>query len=191
MITYDICTISQELIYLLKEDGNEKMVYGYDMKDHTTIGIWLYYNPLFNDYRLTCRSLAVNEKFKIMAIGGQACLKEDVKLRPFISIHKIEHGTYPIQTTLSFDHLEDSVNLLEFLLLAKRPTLLATDSNKVMVMEYHQGLLHMLQIVKLHKADINCLALHRADVFTGADDRTVAKTSLNKGYSIVDNYKLL
>lgn len=144
---------------------------------------------LVNEYGLTCRSLAVNEKAKIAAIGGQACLKGEAKLRPFISVHAIEHGKYPIQTTLTFDHLEDSINTLEFLFFAKRPTLLATDSSKLMVMEYCGNDLHMLQIVKLHGGDINCLAFHRADIYTGADDRAVAKVSLHGRYASSDSAK--
>lgn len=183
LVTYDICTIFQELIYILKESGKEKIVYGYNMKTHQILGLWIYENPLFEDYGITCRSLAVNEKAKIVAIGGQASLKGEAKLRPFISIHGIEHGKYPIQTTLSFDSLEDSINTLDFLLFSKRPTLLGTDSSKVMVMEYHAGQIQMLQIVKVHKADINCLTFHRSDVYTGADDKTVGKISLHGRYS--------
>jgi hypothetical protein len=190
LVTYDICTIFQELIYILKESGKEKMIYGYDMKTHEVLGLWMYENPLFNDYGITCRSLAVNEKGKIAAIGGQACLKNEAQLRPFISIHNIEHGKYPIQTTLSFDYLEDSINTLEFLLFAKNPTLLATDSSKVMVMEYKDSKLHMLQIVKVHSADINCLTFHRSDVYTGGDDKTVAKISLHSRYSSSNAAKL-
>lgn len=139
---------------------------------------------------MTCRSLAVNEKAKIAAIGGQASLKGEAKLRPFISVHSIEHGKYPIQTTLSFDCLEDSINTLEFLFFAKRPTLLATDSSKLMIMEHRGTDLHMLQIVKLHQGDINCLAFHRADVYTGADDRTVAKVALHGRYANAESAKL-
>ena len=145
----------------------------------------LYVNltDLVNDHGITCRSLAVNEKSKIVAIGGQACLKGENKLRPFISVHSINHGKYPILTTLTFDYLEDSINTLEFLFLSKRPTLLATDSSKLMIMEYHANDLHMLQIVKLHQTDINCLAFHRADVYTGSDDRTVSKVTLHGRYA--------
>lgn len=188
LVTYEVCSIFQEFIYILKENGNEKIIYGYDMKANELAGMWMYHNPLFNDYGVTCRSLAVNEKSKIAAIGGQACLKNEVKLRPFISIHRLQHGHYPIQTTLSFDYLEDSINTLEFLVFPKLPTLLATDSSKVMIMEYHGQALHMLQIVKVHAADINCLAFHRSDVFTGSDDKTVAKISLHGRYASYESY---
>ena len=142
-----------------------------------------------SDYGVTCRSLAVCEKAKIAAIGGQACLKGDAKLRPFLSIHSIEHGKYPIQSTLTFDCLEDSINTLEFLFFAKRPTLLATDSSKLMVMEYTGSDLVMLQIVKLHSGDINCLSFHRADIYTGADDKTVAKVTLHGRYASAQGSK--
>lgn len=125
----------------------------------------------------------MNEKSKIVAIGGSACLKGENKLRPYLSIHAVQHSKYPILTTLTFDHLEDSINTLEFLFFAKRPTLLATDSSKLMVLEYHQNDLQILQVVKVHQADINCLSFHRADIYTGSDDRTVAKTTLAKKYS--------
>lgn len=46
LITYDICTIFQELIYILKENGQEKMIYGYDMREHKVLGVWMYENPL-------------------------------------------------------------------------------------------------------------------------------------------------
>lgn len=142
-----------------------------------------------NNYGITCRSLAVNEKAKVAAIGGQACLKGEAKLRPFISVHSIEHGKYPILTTLTFDYLEDSINTIEFLFFAKRPTLMATDSSKLMLMEYYGGDLHMLQIVKLHNADINCLSFHRADVYTGSDDKTVSKVTLHGRYASSEGAK--
>ena len=164
------------------------MIYGYDMRNHAILGVWMYENPLFRDHGIACRSLAVNERHKIVAIGGQACLKGEHKLRPFISIHAVEHGKYPILTTLTFDYLEDSINCLEFLFLAKRATLLATDSSKLMVIEYHSHDLKVLQIVKLHEADINCLSFHRSDVYTGGDDKAVAKTTLNKRYASSTGY---
>lgn len=178
------------MIYILKENRGAKFVYGYDMRNHQVLGVWMYENPLFSDHGITCRSLAVNEKVHVIAIGGQACLKGESRLRPFISIHSLKHGKYPIETTMTFDCLEDSVNTLEFLLFSKRPTLLATDSSKVMVMEYHGGLLRMLQIVKVHTADINCLTFHRADVYTGGDDRSIAKISLHGRYSSSQAAKL-
>lgn len=108
-----------------------------------------------NSHGVVCRSLATNEKNKIAAIGGQACLKGESRLRPFISIHSIQHGKFPILTTLTFDYLEDSINTLEFLFLSKRPTLLATDSSKLMILEYHSHDLRVLQIVKLHTGNIS------------------------------------
>jgi len=78
-------------------------------------------------------------------------LKGENKLRPFISVHTIDHGKFPIVTTLTFDALEDSVNTLEFLFLAKRPTLLATDSSRLLVLEYHNNDLSVLQVIKLHQ----------------------------------------
>lgn len=176
------------MIYILSENNQHKMIYSYDMRNHNILGVWMYENPLFRDHGITCRSLAVNERHKIVAIGGQACLKGEHKLRPFISIHSIEHGKYPILTTLTFDYLEDSINCLEFLFLAKRATLLATDSSKLMVIEYHSHDLKVLQIVKLHEADINCLSFHRSDVYTGGDDKSVAKTTLNKRYASSTGY---
>lgn len=132
---------------------------------------------------MTCRSLALHEKSRIAAIGGSACLKGESKLRPYLSVHAVQHSQYPVLTTLTFDHLEDSINSLEFLFFAARPTLLATDSSKLMVLEYHRNDLRILQVLKLHAADINCLSFHRADVYTGSDDRTVAKTTLDKKYA--------
>ena len=46
LVTYDICTISQELIYILKENGQDKIIYGYDLKEHKVLGVWMYENPL-------------------------------------------------------------------------------------------------------------------------------------------------
>jgi hypothetical protein len=48
--------------------------------------------------------------------------------------------------------MEDSVNTLEFLFLAKRPTILATDSSKLIVLEWWNNQLTVLQIVKLHES---------------------------------------
>jgi hypothetical protein len=103
----------------------------------------------------------LNEKTKIAAIGGQACLKGENKLRPFISVHSIVHGKFPILTTLTFDSLEDSINTLEFLFLAKKPTLLATDSSKLMILEFSNNDLHVLQIVKLHQGTLRSRSRHQ------------------------------
>lgn len=45
-MTYDIFTIFQELIYILSEGGEHKMIYSYDMRNHEILGVWLYENPL-------------------------------------------------------------------------------------------------------------------------------------------------
>mgnify|MGYP006376628047 CR=1 FL=1 len=96
--------------------------------------------------------MAVNEKYKILAIGGSGCYKGENTLRPFISIHSIGEGKFPILNTVTFDYMEDSVNTLEFLFLAKRPTILATDSSKLIVLEWWNNQLTVLQIVKLHES---------------------------------------
>lgn len=136
---------------------------------------------------MACKSVATDEKHKIVAIGGQACLKNEHCLRPFISIHRADDERFSILTTLSFDYLEDSINNLEFLLLPKKPTLLATDSSKLMLMEYGNQALAVIQIIRLHDADINCLAFHRADIYTGSDDKSVAKVMLHQKYAVFKN----
>lgn len=46
LVTYDILTIFQELIYILSEGGQEKFIYSYDMRSHSVLGVWMYENPL-------------------------------------------------------------------------------------------------------------------------------------------------
>lgn len=46
LITYDIGVIFQQLYYMISENGEYRMLYQYDMRNHSVIGLWMYENPL-------------------------------------------------------------------------------------------------------------------------------------------------
>ncbi len=46
LITYDVLTFNQKLIYVLFEEGSYKMIYYYDLKLSILIGVWRYCNTL-------------------------------------------------------------------------------------------------------------------------------------------------
>lgn len=104
------------------------------------------------------RSIAANEKANIVAFGGCASPAGEMDVKPFISIHRIDNNvTFPILCSQSFLDLDTAITSLEWIYLAKKPTLLACDANSLLVLEFASNELNVLQTVKLHssKGDFN------------------------------------
>ena len=127
------------------------------------------------------RATSANEKANIIAFGGSASPVGELNVKPFISIHRIDKkGKFPLLFTQTFDDLVGAVSILEFVFLAKKPTLLACDESSLSVFEFKGNKLCLLQKVEnLHGAAINTLSYHRLEIFTGGDDKTTAKAALN------------
>lgn len=74
-----------------------------------------------------------------------------MNINPFISIHRISADcTFPILYSQTFPDLSDSICTMEWIFLAKRPTLLATDANSLLVFEFMANELSLLRSIKLH-----------------------------------------
>ena len=74
-----------------------------------------------------------------------------------------------------------AVSIVEFIYLAKKPTLLACDENNLFVFEFKSNKLNLLQKVEnLHGGPINTLDYHKLDIFTGSDDKTTARSVMDK-----------
>jgi hypothetical protein len=104
-----------------------------------------------------CRSISANEKLNIVALGGCASKVGRMTLKPFISLHRIDKkATFPIIDTMIFDDLDNCISSLEFILLAKKPTLLAADARCLIVLEYDgkKGLLQRLQTIQVHDCKV-------------------------------------
>ena len=71
------------------------------------------------------------------------------------------------------------ISSVEFVPLARKPTLLASDDNQLAVFSLKSNKISMLSLVKLHGSDINCLSYHRMSVFTGSDDKTISQADLD------------
>lgn len=128
------------------------------------------------------RAVSANEKANIIAFGGSASEVGNMKVKPFISIHRIDKkGKFPLLFSQTFDDLEGAVTVLEFVYLAKKPTLLVCDEQNLCVFEFKSNKLTLLQKVEnLHSGPINTLGYHKLEIFTGGDDKTTAKSSLNQ-----------
>ena len=126
------------------------------------------------------RATSANEKANIVAFGGCASEVGAMKVKPFISIHRFDKkGKFPVLSTTLFDDMVGAVSILEFLHLAKKPTLLACDENSLFVFEFGNNKLELLQKVdNMHSGPINTLGYHRLEIFTGSDDKTTAKSTL-------------
>jgi hypothetical protein len=80
----------------------------------------------------------------------------------------------------TFDEMIGAVSILEFVFLAKKPTLLACDEQSLHIFEFKSNKLNLLQKVEnLHGGPINTLGYHRLEIFTGADDKTTAKATMS------------
>lgn len=76
--------------------------------------------------------------------------------------------------------MSGAVSIVEFVFLAKKPTLLACDEHSLYVFEFKSNKLNLLQKVEnLHGGPINTLGYHRLEIYTGADDKTTAKACLS------------
>ena len=106
-----------------------------------------------------------------------------MKVKPFISIHRFDKkGKFPVLCTETFDDMIGAVSIVEFLYLAKKPTLLACDEYSLFVFEFNNNKLNLLQKVNnLHGGSINTLGYHRQVIFTGGDDKTTAKSIIYPG----------
>lgn len=106
-----------------------------------------------------------------------------MKVKPFISIHRFDKkGKFPVLFTQTFDDMVGAVSIVEFLYLAKKPTLLVCDDVSLFVFEFNNNKLTLLQkVTNLHGGVINTLGYHKQDIFTGADDKTTARSILNPG----------
>lgn len=102
-----------------------------------------------------CRSVSVNEKLNSVAIGGKASKVGKMTLKPFISVHRIDSkAKFPMLSTRSFDFLDDCIASIEFMYFARRPTILACDSSSLVIIEFKNNELEVLNHVKLHDSKL-------------------------------------
>ena len=136
---------------------------------------------LVEEHGTVVRACSANEKANIIAFGGSASEVGDLKVKPFVSIHRIDKkGKFPLLFSQTFDDLNGAVSILEFVYLAKKPTLLVCDEQSMCVFEFKSNKLNLLQRVEnLHGGPINTLGYHKLEIFTGGDDKTTAKSALN------------
>jgi hypothetical protein len=136
---------------------------------------------LVEEHGIIVRATSANEKANIIAFGGNASPVGEMNVKPFISIHRIDKkGKFPLLFSQTFDEMSGSVSILEFVYLAKKPTLLACDEHSLHVFEFKGNKLSLMQKVdNLHGGPINTLGYHRLEIFTGADDKTTAKSTLS------------
>ena len=111
----------------------------------------------------------------MVAIGGCASRVGRLSIKPFISIHRINNkANFPVLDSQNFTNMTGCISSLEFVPLAKKPTLLACDDSQLSVFSVKNSELNLLSLVKLHDSDINCLSYFRMNIFTGSDDKTIA-----------------
>lgn len=122
-----------------------------------------------------------------------------MSINPFISIHRIDkQAKFPVLCTTPLPELEESINCLNWIFLAKKPTLLACDIKSLVIFEFKSNKLRVLQKIALHSSkfffpnflplgEINCLSYHRLDIFTGSNDHSAAKLTLDKDIIKVPN----
>ena len=105
-------------------------------------------NTLVEDHGIICRSVACNEKTNFVAFGGCASKVGRLNPKPFISIHRIDNkARFPILDTMMFDSMEGCIANLEWMYLTKQPTLLACDMRTLLVLQFRQNQLVLLQNV--------------------------------------------
>ena len=103
------------------------------------------------DYGVICRSVSANEKHNIVAIGGTGSRIGSMTLSPFISIHRVDkEATFPVLCSLSLPDFDECITSLEFIYLAKTPTLLACDTQSLLLLSFKHNELNLLQSVRLH-----------------------------------------
>lgn len=144
-----------------------------------TVSLHFFFNIsdlfLVEDHGIVCRSISTNEKFGMVAIGGCASKVGRLSIKPFISVHRINNkATFPVLDSQSFPNMDGCITNLEFIPLAKKPTLLATDNSQLAVFCVKHNELTLLNLIKLHTQDINCLSYFRMNIFTGGDDKTIS-----------------
>lgn len=114
-----------------------------------------YFEFLVEEYGSICRSISVNEKLKAVAIGGCASKVGKMTVKPFISVHRVDaKGKFPILCTKSFGFLEDCIASIEFMYCVKRPTILACDSTHLVILEFSDNELTVLNTINLHESKI-------------------------------------
>jgi len=111
---------------------------------------------LVEDYGVICRSISANEKYNIVAIGGSASQVGKMRLNPFVSIHRVDNNvSFPVLCTLPLPQFEECITSIEFIYLAKTPTLLACDTQSLLVISYQGEELNLLQSLPLHNRKKN------------------------------------
>jgi len=104
----------------------------------------VYYSlTLVENKELIVRALASNEGRNVTVFSGKAARRAHSKRVNFLAIHGItEDGAFPLLKNHFFDEIESDISCVEFLQLAKEPTLIASDSNQIylFILEYDYSL---------------------------------------------------
>ena len=152
LVTYDVLVSQQKLVYIMCQNDVHKFVYFYDLHNQDILGIWKYENELFEEEGIKLRSISAIEKLGLVAIGGQASEVGSMALDPFVSLHRLcASADFPEVDTMVFNDLEGSVTALEFIKMAKKPTLLACDARCIIVLQVLDGKLERHETIKIHE----------------------------------------
>lgn len=100
-----------------------------------------------------CRSVAFNEANKIVAIGGYGCKSNSHTFESFIAIHKVgDTADFKLLSTTWIEGLKEGIIAMEFIHLAKIPTIVACDDESIYVFTVNSST-YSLDLV--HKAKVH------------------------------------